>query len=77
MAILIKNARYLIQDAEAVLEGADLLIEGNTIAAVTPPRPRGSGPPGPGGGHPGAPRAGISFSAGVIRPDMLEKCFSR
>lgn len=36
MAILIKNARYLIQDADTVLEGVDLLIRGNRIASVSP-----------------------------------------
>ncbi|HEY3313969.1 MAG TPA: amidohydrolase [Bacillota bacterium] len=36
MAILIKNARYLIQDADTVLEGADLVIRGNRIASVSP-----------------------------------------
>ncbi|HHY37324.1 MAG TPA: amidohydrolase [Clostridia bacterium] len=34
MAILIKNARYVVQDADTILENADILIEGQKIAGV-------------------------------------------
>ncbi|HEY3316635.1 MAG TPA: amidohydrolase family protein, partial [Bacillota bacterium] len=34
MSLLIKNARFLIQDARTIAEQADLLVSGNRIAAV-------------------------------------------
>lgn len=75
MAVLIKNAKYVIQDADTILEDADILIEGVKIAGVfSQDDPRGndveSYDPGSCGGRPSVETV-IDASGKVVMPGLI------